>query len=89
MTLDYPELLQQGTTFKTFNVVYALAYNGKLTETGKEGKPHHTWKAREEYLQDTNVPPFFGYFFIGDSVDHALLVSIDNEQIYNNKLTDI
>lgn len=73
MALDDPELPEQRTAPQTFNVFYVLAHYGKLTEPWEEGKANHAWKPREENLQGADVASFLCNFFIGHSIDHALL----------------
>lgn len=51
MALDYPELLKQRTALKPINVLYVLAYYGKLGQPWEEGEANHAGETREEHLQ--------------------------------------
>lgn len=73
MALDNPELLEQRTAFKTLNAFYVLAHYSKLTEPWEERKANHARKTRKEDLQGADVASFLCNFFIGHSIDHALL----------------
>jgi len=50
MALDYPELLEQRTVFKSFNVFYILFHDCKLAETWEKGESDHAGETREEDL---------------------------------------
>lgn len=79
MALDYPELLKQRTALKPINVLYVLAYYGKLGQPWEEGKANHAGETREEHLQWCDVASLLCNFFIGDSISHALLIKNSKE----------
>lgn len=81
MALDYPELSEQRTALKSFNVSYVLTHNGKMAKPWEERKPNHAGEAREEDLQGADIASFLYNFFIGHSIGHAL-----RKNIHANKL---
>lgn len=72
LALDHPELFKQRASLQAFDVLNALANDGKVTQSWEERKSKHAWKTREKHLQWADAASFLCKFVIRHSVGQTL-----------------